>query len=133
MSLSQPPQDSVVYYKPYQPQETVEEEEEEEEEVEVKEPPASPSPPYYYKSESKPQESPPAKEASYTVYRPESSSYSSSDSDGNQIEASPATYEFGFTEGSFKIPDFFRNFLSAPPPWINIGGKGNRDWRRRRR
>lgn len=39
-------------------------------------------------------------------------------------------YEFGdFAEGSFKIPDFFRNFLSAPPSWINIKPK---DWRRRR-
>lgn len=37
------------------------------------------------------------------------------------------SYEFGFPEGEFKIPDFFRNFLSAPPAWIKIG----KNWRRR--
>ncbi len=49
----------------------------------------------------------------------------SNDEDYEQVPSTRGPYEFGFTEGSFKIPDFFRNFLSAPPPWIRL-----KDWRR---
>lgn len=123
-ALFQPPQPSQAppaeFYNPYQ----LEDESKEEDFA------ASPtsSPPYY---KNPPQESPP-------VYQQPigGTSYKSSEGVGaesfEEAGGSSSSYEFGFTEGSFRIPDFFRNFLSAPPPWINIG-KGNKNWRRRRR
>ncbi len=67
-------------------------------------------------------------------YRPQESS--TTPEEANEIsQTRNNVYEFGFTEGQFRIPDFFRDFLSAPPSWIRLSGangeNGGDYWRRR--
>ena len=63
-------------------------------------------------------------EAKITYQRPsQSSSKPSSAAESSNTGENAIKPGFGFESGNFEIPDFFRNFLSAPPPWINI-----KDW-----